>query len=71
VSEAFEEIIERAVKDEKFRGLLLKDPMKATEGYQVTDEERDLLKNIDEEQLTTFAGRLGDRTTKGKWISGV
>lgn len=71
MSEAFEEIIERAVKDEAFRGLLLKDPLTATQGYQVTDEERDLLQNIDEGQLTTFAGGLGDRTTKGSWIHGV
>ena len=71
MSEAFEQLIERAVKDESFRGLLLKDPMKATEGYQVTDEERDLLQNIDEDQLTTFAGGLGDRTTKGSWNIGM
>ncbi len=71
MSEAFEQIIERAVKDQAFRDLILKDPMKATEGYQVTDEERDLLKNIDEDQLTTFAGGLGDRTTKGSWIPGA
>ena len=70
MSEAFEQIIEKAVNDDAFRDLLLKDPMKATEGYQLTDEERDLLKNIDEGQLTTFAGGLGDRTTKGSWSSG-
>lgn len=71
MSEAFEEIIERAVKDEAFRGLLLKHPQKATEGYQLTDEERDMLKDIDEDQLTTFAGGLGARTTKGSWIHGA
>lgn len=71
MSEAFEEIIERAVKDNEFRGLLLKNPSKAVEGYEVTEDELDLLENIDEEQLTTFAGGLGDRTTKGHWVPGA
>lgn len=70
MSEAFEQIIDRAVKDEKFRKQLLKHPDKAIEGYAVTDDERDLLKNIDEDQLETFAGGLGDRTTKGSWVPG-
>ena len=71
MSEAFEQIIERAVEDEKFRNLLLTDPDKATQWYQLTDDERELLKNIDEDQLDTFAGVLGDRTVKGSWSSGL
>ena len=71
MSEAFEQIIDRAVKDEKFRKLLLSDPDTATQGYAVTDDERALLKNIDEEQIDQFAGGLGDRTTKGRWVPGA
>ena len=71
MSEAFEQIIERAVKDEKFRNLLLTDPDKAYQGYQLTDDERELLKNLDEDQIDTFAGGLGDRTVKGSWSMGL
>ncbi len=71
MSEAFEQLIERAVKDEQFRTLLLSDPSEATAKYKLTDEEKDLLKSIDEEKLSTFAGGLGDRTTKGNWIPGA
>ena len=71
MSEAFEQIIDRAVKDKDFRNLLISDPDKATQGYEITDDERDLLKDIDEEQINTFAGGLGDRTTKGNWTSGI
>lgn len=71
MSEAFEKLIERAVKDKDFRNLILKDPEKAAEGYAITADELELLKNIDEEQIDTFAGGLGDRTTKGSWNPGA
>ena len=71
MSEAFEKLIERAVKDKEFRTLLLSKPEKAAEGYDITSDELDLLKNIDEEQLDSFAGGLGDRTTKGSWTPGA
>ena len=38
---------------------------KALEGYAISDEERSLLENLDEENFDQFAGGLGDRTTKG------
>lgn len=71
MSEAFEEIIERAGKDSAFRQLLLDDPQKALEGYAVTDDEREMLQNLDEVQIDQFAGKLGDRTTKGTFGRGM
>ena len=70
MSQAFEEIIERAGKDPAFRQLLLDDPQKALKGYAVTDDERKMLDNLDEAQIDQFAGGLGDRTTKGSFGRG-
>jgi hypothetical protein len=65
VSEALDQVVERAVNDRKFRQLLLSNLNKALEGYAVSDEERSLLENLDEENFDQFAGGLGPRTTKG------
>ena len=67
MSEALDQIVERAVNDEEFRNLLFSDLDKALEGYNISDEERDLLENLDEENFDEFAGGLGSRTTKGIW----
>jgi len=67
VSEALDQLVERAVNDKAFRKLLFKDLDKALEGYAVTDEERTVLENLDEENFDEFAGGLGSRTTKGIW----
>jgi hypothetical protein len=37
-------------------------------GDYVTDDERELLSNLDEGNFDEFAGGLGDRSTKG-WIT--
>ena len=65
MSEALDQLVERAVTDKKFRQLLLSNLDKALEGYAISDEERSLLENLDEENFDQFAGGLGDRTTKG------
>jgi len=72
MSEAIiKEIIDRAVKDEDFRKLLFSNPDEALKGYDLTEEDRKVLKNLDEDNFDEFAGDLGDRTTKGKWIVGT
>lgn len=71
MSEALDQIVERALTDRKFRTLLFKDLEKALEGYSVTDGEREMLENLDEENFDEFAGGLGSRTTKGSWYPGA
>ena len=63
------EIIQRAVKDEAFRGLLFSNPQEALKGYDLTPEEIKTLSNLNEDNFDEFAGGLGDRTTKG-WLPG-
>lgn len=65
MSEALDQVVERAVNDPEFRNLLFSDLDKALEGYAVSDEERRLLEDLDEENFDQFAGGLGARTTKG------
>ena len=65
MSEALDQVVERALTDKTFRTLLFKDLDRALEGYSISDEERALLENLDEENFDQFAGGLGSRTTKG------
>lgn len=64
------EIIAKAIADEKFRKELFKHPDKALEGYDLTADEIKTLKGLDENNLASFGGDLGDRTTKGIWTPG-
>ena len=59
------EIIGKAIDDKNFRKKLFKHPDKALKGYDLTDEERASLSDLDENNFDDFAGGLGDRTTKG------
>jgi hypothetical protein len=65
MSEALEQVVDRAVKDATYRQLLLSNPDEALKGYAVTSEERQLLANLTDATFDEFAGGLGDRTTKG------
>lgn len=65
MSEALEQVVDRAVKDAKYRQLLLSNPEAALQGYAVTDEERQMLSGLTADTFDEFAGGLGDRTTKG------
>jgi hypothetical protein len=69
--QAVSEIVERATNDEDFRQQLLTDPIETLKGFDLTDEERKLLSNLDEATFDEFVGGLGDRSTKGKWVPGV
>lgn len=71
MSEAFDQVMSKAVSDESFRKLLLTDPAKALEGFAVTPEERQMLEGLTEESLDDFAGGLGNRSTKGRWTTGI
>ena len=65
------EIIQRAVEDEAFRGLLFSHPKEALKGYKLTAVEIETLSNLNEDNFDEFAGGLGDRTTKGIWTPGT
>ena len=65
MSDALDQVVERAVNDKEYRKLLFSNLEKALEGYAVSDEERNMLENLDEENFDQFAGGLGSRTTKG------
>ena len=68
MSGALDEIIGRAVNDAAYRNLLLTDPDKALEGYQLSAEIRTMLEGLTEGAFDEFMGGLGDRGTKG-WIA--
>lgn len=65
MSDVVKQIIEKAVKDEDFRKLLFDKPDKALADYDLSQEDRDLLSNLNKDNFDDFAGDLGDRTTKG------
>jgi hypothetical protein len=64
--EAVQNLIGRAVMDEAFRKQLFSDPDKAFQGYDLTSEEKDLLRNLDPDEVANFAGKLDERITKIK-----
>ncbi len=64
--EAVQNLIGRAVMDEEFRKLLFSDPEKALEGYDLTPQEKKLLRSLDPEEVSDFAGKLDERITKVK-----
>ncbi len=59
------EIIGKAIDDKNFRKKLFEHPAKSLNGYDLTDEERVSLSNLNEDNFDDFTGGLGDRTTKG------
>jgi hypothetical protein len=64
--QAVQNLIGRAVMDAEFRNLLFSDPDKAFEGYDLTEEEKNVLRNLDAEEVASFAGKLDERITKVK-----
>jgi hypothetical protein len=59
-------LIGRAVMDRAFRELLFSDPDKAFAGYDLTEQEKTILRNLDPDEVADFAGRLDERITKVK-----
>jgi hypothetical protein len=64
--QAVQNLIGRAVMDVEFRELLFSDPDKAFEGYDLTEEEKTVLRNLDADEVASFAGKLDERITKVK-----
>lgn len=61
--ETVQNIIGRAVTEPDYRDLLLGDPEKALEGYELTEDEAAALKGIERETFDTLASELGDRVS--------
>jgi hypothetical protein len=64
--QAVQNLIGRAVMDEAFRQLLFSDPDKAFEGFDLTEAEKEILRNLDADEVAAFAGKLDERITKVK-----
>lgn len=64
------QIIQRAVEDETFRNQLFSNPQTALSGYDLTLQESTLLQGLNQDNFDEFAGTLGGRTTKGRWMPG-
>lgn len=64
--QAVQNLIGRAVMDEAFRKLLFSEPDKAFEGYDLTEEEKTFLRELDADEVGSFAGKLDERITKVK-----
>ena len=62
--EAVQQIIGKAVTDEKFRALLLSNPDEALADFDLTDEEKETLRNLDVEQIGGVERELDQRITK-------
>ena len=59
--EAFEAAIGKAVVEADFRDLLLADPDLALAGFELTEEEKTILKKIDAETLDSLGDSLDAR----------
>jgi hypothetical protein len=65
--DAVSQIIGRAVTDAEFRQLLFSNPEQALQGYDLTDEEKEALENLEQEDLEDFSTKLDARITKRAW----
>jgi hypothetical protein len=60
-----QDVIRKAVADEGFRTLLLNKPTEALASYDLTDDERRNLSNLDASIFEGGAADLGDRISRG------
>lgn len=67
-TEAVHQVIGRAVTDAAFRKLLFADPEEALSQYDLTEEERAALAELEEEAVSAFGNQLSERITKGKFF---
>ena len=65
--DAVSQIIGRAAVDAAFRELLFSNPAQALQGYNLTDDERDALNNLKQDDLESFSTKLDSRITKRAW----
>jgi hypothetical protein len=64
-------IIGKAATDGEFRNMLMNNPEEALKDYELSDEEKQALMDMDSEALTSFSKSLDERITKGFVASGI
>ncbi|MBI3915134.1 MAG: hypothetical protein HY327_13230 [Chloroflexi bacterium] len=64
-AENLSQIIARAVADAQYRELLFSQTDSAFEGYELTDGEKTLLKNLSRENFDSARSELGARISRG------
>jgi hypothetical protein len=65
--DAVSQVIGRAVIDTEFRTLLFSNPTQALQGYDLSGDEVEALKNLKLEDLEDFSTKLDARITKRAW----
>jgi hypothetical protein len=65
--DAVSQIIGRAVTDAGFRQMLFSNPDQALQGYSLTPDELEALRNLKQEDLEDFSTKLDSRITKRAW----
>lgn len=60
-----EAIIGKAAVDAEFRRKLLDNPSDVLSGFELSEEEKEALTNLDQEKLEVFSQSLDERLTKG------
>ncbi len=65
--DAVSQIIGRAVTDADFRETLFSNPEQALQGYDLTEDDKEALKNLKQEDLEEFSTKLDSRITKRAW----
>ena len=63
-AETVKQIIARAVAEPAFRELLLSDPAKALEGYELTEEERAALGRLTPKEFDALGSDLEERVSR-------
>ena len=58
------EVLVRAITDDQFRAVLLSDPDKALENFDLTTEEIETLKSIQDDSFDFLASELEDRKSR-------
>lgn len=58
-------ILGKAAVESEFRTKLLENPEECLSGFDLSDEEKEALMNLDSDKLTAFSESLDQRITKG------
>ena len=63
-SQSVKQLIGHALIEPEFRQLLFTDPAQALKGYELTEAEKNLFKDMPREKFESLAGELGERISR-------